>query len=166
MAYITNLDNNLDDIYDAWDEPATPIALPLPQPVIDTNGWHWYPDSNGQLFTLYYDADGNECMMWQLQDDGSFLWRCAGVGYTCRDIGIDGRRGIFFQDLFVGSMLLDQNLTVTWLPETYIQYENIETINDNVNEHIQYMNNINHNDYEVNDITDITDSEEDDTNDE
>ena len=165
MAYITNLDNNLDDIYDAWDEPATPVAQPIP--VIDPNGWHWYPDSNGQLFTLYYDADGNECMMWQLQHDGSFHWRCAGVGYTCRDIGIDGRRGIFFQNLFVGSMLLDEHLTVTWLPETYIQYDNIETVNhDNVNDYIQYMNNINHNDYEVNDITDITDSEEDDTNDE
>jgi hypothetical protein len=75
------------------------------------------------------DADGNECMMWQVQDDDSYYWRCAGVGYTCRDIGIEGRRGIFFQDLFVGSMLLDENLTVTWLPETYIPNNNIDVIN-------------------------------------
>ena len=121
-----------------WDDPATPIdpvAIPIDniQPVIDPNGWHWYPDSNGILFTLYFDADGNECMMWQLQDDGSFYWRCAGVGYTCRDIGIEGRKGIFFQNLFVGSMILDEHLTVTWLPETYINYDIININNININ---------------------------------
>ena len=140
--------NNLHDI--TWDDPATPIA---DQPVIDPNGWHWYPDANGQLFTLYFDADGNECMMWQVQDDDSYYWRCAGVGYTCRDIGIEGRRGIFFQDLFVGSMLLDENLTVIWLPETYILPET----------HIQpveYINNINYN-INIIDLTDETDTEDD-----
>jgi len=121
-----NIDN-LNDI--TWDDPATPIADPI-QPVIDPNGWHWYPDANGQLFTLYFDADGNECMMWQVQDDDSYYWRCAGVGYICRDIGIEGRRGIFFQDLFVGIMILDQYLTVEWLPETYILDNNINNIND------------------------------------
>jgi hypothetical protein len=171
-----NLDNNFNnqlaqDI--TWDDPATPIAIDI-QPVIDANGWHWYPDSNGQLFTLYFDADANECMMWRLQDDGSFLWRCAGVGYTCREIGIEGRRGIFFQDLFVGTMILDENLTVTWLPETYINNQDIQYINDI---DINYDNEINDNDNEINyndneinyndnDINDITDSEEDDTNDE
>lgn len=141
-----------------WDDPATPIAQDI-QPVIDPNGWYWYPDSNGQLFTIYFDGDGNECMMWRLQDDGSFYWRCAGVSYTCREIGIEGRRGIFFQDLFVGTMILDENLTVTWLPETYINnYDNIQNIqNININ--------VNINDYNAYD-NDITDIEEDDTNDE
>ena len=146
---IDNL-NILNDI--TWDDPATPIADPI-QPVIDPNGWHWYPDANGHLFTLYFDADGNECMMWQVQDDDSYYWRCAGVGYTCRDIGIEGRRGIFFQDLFVGSMLLDENLTVIWLPETYILPET----------HIQpveYINNINYN-INIIDLTDETDTEDD-----
>lgn len=141
--------NNLNDIYDAWDDPATPVAQPLPEPVIDPNGWHWYPDSNDNLFTHYYDADGNECMMWQVQDDDSYYWRCAGVGYTCRDIGIEGRRGIFFQDILVGSMILDQYLTVQWLPETYIP--NNFPINIEIN-HINYNN----------EITDETDIESDD----
>jgi hypothetical protein len=140
-----------------WDDLATPIAQPV-LPVIDTNGWHWYPDSNGQLFTTYFDVYRNECMMWGLQDNGSFYWRCANVGYTCREIGIEGRRGIFFQDLLVGTMLLDQDLTVTWLPETYIyNYDNAQNINDF---NIEY----NYNDY--NDINITDESEEDDTNDE
>lgn len=147
-----------------WDDPATPIAQNI-QPVIDPNGWHWYPDSNGQLFTLYFDADGNECMMWRLQDDGSFYWRCAGVAYTCREIGIEGRRGIFFQNLFVGTMILDENLTVTWLPETYINnYDNIQQIPINDIDTININVNINYNDNEINDITD--ESEEDDIYDE
>lgn len=137
--------NDLDDIYDAWDDPATPVAEPLPQPVIDPNGWHWYPDSNNNLFTHYYDADGNECMMWQVQDDDSYYWRCAGVGYTCRDFGIEGRRGIFFQDLLVGTMILDQYLTVEWLPETYINnitpHDQIN-INNNINNIINIENNL------------------------
>jgi len=153
----------------AWNDPVTPIPedLPiannLPAPVIDANGWHWYPDSNGQLFTLYFDADGNECMMWQVHDDGSYYWRCANVGYTCRDIGIEDRRGIFFQNHLVGTMLLDNDLTVAWLPETYINnYNDINDINDNdYNINI----NINYNFTDVNDIDDI-DIEEDDTNDE
>ena len=161
------------ELLGTWDDPATPIDdLPIAQPienlpqnipVIDPNGWHWYPDSNGQLFTLYFDADGNECMMWRLQDDGSFYWRCANVGYTCRDIGIDGRRGIFFHNHLVGSMMLDQHLTVSWLPETYInQIHDINDINDiNYNDIIQYENNINYNDiiqYENNiEVTDIED---------
>jgi len=154
--------NNLNYIYDAWDEPATPIpadpvAEPV-EPVVDPNGWNWFPDANGQLFTLYFDADGNECMMWQLQDDGSFHWRCADVGYTCREIGIEGRRGIFFQDLFVGSMILDENLTVTWLPETYImphdQINNIYNIN---------VNDININIENIYDDYDSDDSDEDDS---
>ena len=155
-------DNALDMTQEiTWDDLATPIAQPI-QPVIDPNGWHWYPDSNGQLFTLYFDADANECMMWRIQDDGSFYWRCAGVGYTCREIGIEGRRGIFFQDLLVGTMILDQDLTVTWLPETYINhYDNVQNI-DNIE--IDY--NINYN-IEHNDIIDIIDIDEsDDTNDE
>lgn len=144
------------ELLGTWDDPATPIDdLPIAQPienlpqnipVIDPNGWHWYPDSNGQLFTLYFDADGNECMMWRLQDDGSFYWRCANVGYTCRDIGIDGRRGIFFHNHLVGSMMLDQHLTVSWLPETYINHDinNDNIINIiNINDIIHYENNIN-----------------------
>lgn len=132
-----------------WDDLVTPIPEnPVPdavQPFIDPNGWHWYPDSNGNLFTLYFDADGNECMMWQLEDDDSFYWRCANVGYTCRDIGIEGRRGIFFQDLLVGTMILDQHLTVAWLPETYInntqdQINNINIYNINVIENINIEN--------------------------
>ena len=149
-----------------WDDPATPLAQPI-QPVIDPNGWHWYPDINGNLFTLYFDADNNECMMWQLQDDGSFYWRCAGVGYNCREIGIEGRRGIFFQDLLVGTMILDEELSVTWLPETYIPDNQIQPI-DYVNQN-DHINNINYNiNYNINiDINDIyvSDSEEDDTND-
>ena len=113
----------------SWDDLATPIE-PQPEPVVDPNGWHWYPDANGHLFTLYFDADGNECMMWMLQDDGSFYWRCADVGYTCRYIGIEDRRGIFFQDHLVGTIMLDQDLTVTWLPETYI---NNITLHDQIN---------------------------------
>jgi hypothetical protein len=95
-------------------------------------------------------------MMWRIQDDGSFYWRCAGVGYTCREIGIEDRRGIFFQDLLVGTMILDQDLTVTWLPETYINhYDNIQNI-QNINININYIDNDNDNDID----------ESDDTNDE
>jgi hypothetical protein len=119
------------EMHGTWDDAATPIPENLPvEPVIDPNGWHWYPDANGQLFTLYFDTDGNECMMWQLQDDGSFYWRCANVGYDCRDIGIEGRKGIFFQNLLVGTMILDEELTVAWLPETYIHtHDQINNIN-------------------------------------
>jgi hypothetical protein len=46
-------------------------------------------------------------------------------------------------------MILDENLTVTWLPETYI------------NQAIQPVEYINIT-YEINDITDITDTESDD----
>lgn len=154
---IQNQETQTQEMQDiTWDDPATPIAQDI-QPVIDPNGWHWYPDSNGQLFTLYFDGDGNECMMWRLENDGSFYWRCANVGYTCREIGIEGRRGVFFQDLFVGTMILDENLSVTWLPETYINnYDNIQTI-----QNIQNIN-INYNDYNAYD----NDTEEDDTNDE
>jgi len=138
MAYITDLDinDNIDEI--TWDDPATPVPI---QPVIDPNGWHWYPDANGQLFNLYFDAYGNECMMWQLRDDGSFYWRCANVGYDCRNIGIEGRMGIFFQNLLVGTMILDEDLTVAWLPETYINNQNINYINiENVNNYINIQN--------------------------
>jgi hypothetical protein len=144
-----NIDN-LDDIYDAWDEPATPLAEPV-APIIAPNGWHWYPDDNGNLFSLYFDGDGNECMVWMQNDDGSYYWRCAGVGYNCRDIGIEGRRGIFFQDLLVGTMILDEFLSVTWLPETYI------------NQTIQHVEYINYNNYiNYNDVNDITDTDETD----
>ena len=138
--------------YGTWDDAATPIPdenlqnVPI-EPVIDPNGWHWYPDNNGELFNLYFDADGNECMMWRLQDDGSFYWRCANVGYICRDIGIEDRRGIFFENHLVGTMILDENLTVIWLPETYINQDNINDFN--------YFN--------MTDISDI--SEDDDYND-
>ena len=137
-----------------WDDAATPIPENqnvYAEPVIDPNGWHWYPDNNGELFTLYFDADANECMMWRIQDDGSFYWRCANVGYTCRDIGIEDRRGIFFDNHLVGTMTLDENLTVVWLPETYINQDNndINVIND-IND-INYFN-----------IIDISDLSEDD----
>lgn len=143
-----------------WDDAVTPIpdenlqtVEPI-EPVIDPNGWHWYPDSNGNLFTLYFDADGNDCMMWRLQDDGSFYWRCANVGYTCRDIGIEDRRGIFFENHLVGTMILDENLTVVWLPETYINNQD-NIINIDVNDINNYFN-----------MTDISDlSDEDDYND-
>jgi len=140
-----------------WDDLATPIHLPV-QPIIDPNGWHWYPDSNGQLFTLYFDADGNECMMWGLREDDSYYWRCANVGYICRDIGIEDRRGIFFENHLVGTMLLDLNLTVTWFPETYI--------NDNINENINYINENNDINYNFTEVNDISDLDEDDNNDE
>lgn len=145
--------------YGTWDDAATPIpveTLPdenLPvEPVIDPNGWHWYPDNNGELFNIYFDADANECMMWRLQDDGSFYWRCANVGYICRDIGIEDRRGIFFEDHLVGTMILDENLTVVWLPETYIN------ITDQINININDVNNIN-------DIYDDIDDSDEDYND-
>jgi hypothetical protein len=53
-------------------------------------------------------------------------------------------------------MIIDEYLTVVWLPETYInnQPDNINYIN------INYIN-INYND-NINDISDETDSEEDD----
>jgi hypothetical protein len=124
-----------------WDDPVTPVAQTV-QPVIDPNGWHWYPDANGQLFTLYFDADGNECMMWGLQDDGSFYWRCANVGYICRDIGIEDRRGIFFQNHLVGTMMLDEELSVAWLPETYINNITPEDQINNINIHYNIENNI------------------------
>lgn len=145
-----NIDNinDLDDIYD-WDAPATPVAEPV-APVIAPNGWHWYPDANGNLFSLYFDGDGNECMVWMQNDDGSYYWRCAGVGYRCRDIGIEGRRGIFFQDLLVGIMILDEALTVEWLHESYIPVTQ--------NQQIEFINNIT---YDINDITDETDDEHD-----
>jgi hypothetical protein len=151
MAYDNdNLNNNM-----TWDDPATPVAQPIIQPVIDPNGWHWYPDSNGNLFSLYFDADGNECMMWRIQDDGSFYWRCANVGYICREIGIEDRRGIFFENHLVGTMMLDENLTVTWLPETYI---NNITPHDQINNiNIHYNINI-----EANQVNDIYDETEDD----
>jgi hypothetical protein len=160
------LENNMDyyNINDmTWDDPATPLAQPV-QPVIDPNGWHWYPDANDNLFTLYFDADGNECMMWLSDVEGSFYWRCAGVGYTCRDIGIEDRKGIFFRNLLVGTMILDEHLTVVWLPETYIPDNQIQPINDINTIEINWLNNINFN---INDIDDIYDSEseEDDTND-
>lgn len=135
MAFITDIDIDL-----SWNDPATPIenetienfVQPI-APVIAPNGWHWYPDANGNLFSLYFDGDGNECMVWMQNDDGSFYWRCAGVGYNCRDIGVEDRRAIFFQNILVGTMFLDQHLTVTWLPETYINHiENIQNI-DNIN---------------------------------
>ena len=55
------LENNMNNINMdiTWDDPATPLAQPI-QPVIDANGWHWYPDINGNLFTLYFDADNIE----------------------------------------------------------------------------------------------------------
>ena len=146
--------------YGTWDDGATPIPIdenlpvqPIVQPVIDPNGWHWYPDNNGELFTLYFDSDANECMMWRLQDDGSFYWRCANVGYTCREIGIENRRGIFFENHLVGTMILDENLTVVWLPETYINNQDINIIN---------INDVN---YDINNyfnMTDISDLSEDD----
>ena len=150
MAYDNdNLNNDLNINNITWDDPATPVI----QPVIDPNGWHWYPDSNGNLFSLYFDTDGNECMMWRIQDDGSFYWRCANVGYICREIGIEDRRGIFFENHLVGTMLLDVNLTVTWLPETYI---------NNITHHDQ-INNIHYNiNIEANQINDIYDETEDD----
>jgi len=147
-----------------WDDLATPIPenLPVAQPIIDPNGWHWYPDANGQLFTLYFDADGNECMMWGLRHDDSYYWRCANVGYICRDIGIEDRRGIFFENQLVGTMLLDINLSVTWLPETYI-IDNDINIDYNINNNYNEINQINYNFTEVNDISDL---DEDDNNDE
>ena len=150
---LNNINDNLDDIYDDWDAPATPVAEPV-APVIAPNGWHWYPDVNGNLFSLYFDDDGNECMVWMQNNDGSYYWRCAGVGYNCRDIGIEGRRGIFFQDLLVGTMILDENLTVDWLPETYIP--------ETQNQMIEYINNINININYNNEINDMTDIESDD----
>jgi hypothetical protein len=162
---INNINNDIDmdiNVDITWDDPATPLAQPV-QPVIAPNGWHWYPDINGNLFSLYFDQDGNECMVWMQNDDGSFYWRCADVGYNCREIGIEGRRGIFFQDLLVGTMILDEDLTVTWLPETYIPETQIQLVpNDYINQ-INY--NINYNiNIDLNDIYD-SDSEEDDTND-
>jgi hypothetical protein len=145
MAYITDIDNdnNIEIIDMTWDDPATPVAQPV-QPVIDPNGWHWYPDINGQLCTMYFDADGNDCIMWQPEENGSFYWRCANVGYDCRDIGIEDRVGIFFQNLLVGTMILDEHLTVAWLPETYINNQPIEiTPNNqiiNININIDYNN--------------------------
>jgi hypothetical protein len=148
MAY--DNDNETIEIIDiSWDDPPTPVAQVI-QPVIDPNGWHWYPDANGQLFTIYFDADDNECMMWQLRDDGSFYWRCANVGYDCRDIGIEDRVGIFFQNFLVGTMILDEHLTVAWLPETYINNPPIENFNININ----YIN--------INEVNDIYDETEDD----
>jgi hypothetical protein len=158
MNLLDNMNDNLDDIYDAWDDPATPVAETI-QPVIDTNGWHWYPDANGNLFTLYFDGDGNECMMWQIQDDGSFYWECAGVGYSCREIGIEGRRGIFYENLLVGTMILDEDLTVNWFPETYI-------LDNNQTDFIHHINNIIVNNVtDINDINDITDIESDESDD-
>lgn len=127
-----------------WDDPVTPA--------VDPNGWVWYPDSNGQLYTQYFDEDGNDCMMWDSQEDGSFYWVCADIGYSCRDIGVEGRRGIFYQDVLVGTMILDDNLTVVWLYDIG-QNENHENHNDII-----------HNDIIVNDINDISDfdSDEDD----
>lgn len=157
-----------------WDDAATPIpdetlpdenlpaeTLDVIEPIIDPNGWHWYPDANGQLFNIYFDADANECMMWRLQDDGSFYWRCANVGYICRDIGIEDRRGIFFENHLVGTMTLDENLTVVWLPETYINNQPTinEINNDFINNEINWVNNLNFNA----DISDLSD--EDDHND-
>ena len=169
---LENMNDNLNINMDiTWDDPATPLAQPI-QPVIAPNGWHWYPDINGNLFSLYFDADNNECMVWMQNDDGSFYWRCAGVGYNCREIGIEGRRGIFFQDLLVGTMILDEELTVAWLPETYIPDNQIHPI-DHVNQN-NHINNINYNinfniNIDSNDIDDIYDSEsdsdQDDTND-
>ena len=141
MTWIT-LHDELDDIYNDWDAPATPIAQP------DENGWIWYPDSNGQLCSLYFDHDGNECMVWRPNDDGSFYWRCANVGYNCRDIGIEGLSGIFFQDVLVGTITLDNQLSAVWLPETYINENNINYIND-INTIHNYINDI------TDDITDV-----------
>ena len=160
--------------YGTWDDAATPIPdFPVPQtptetpaetldviePFIDPNGWHWYPDANGQLFTLYFDAEANECMLWQLQDDDSFYWRCANVGYICRDIGIENRRGIFFENHLVGTMTLDENLSVVWLPETYINNQPTinEINNDFINNEINWLNNINF----ANDIIDLSEDDYD-----
>jgi len=145
--------DELDDIYD-WDAPATPVAQPIPDVLPDENGWLWYPDSNGQLFSLYFDPDGNECLVWRPNDDGSFYWRCANVGYNCRDIGIDGRRGVFFENRLVGTMILDNQLSVVWLPETYINNQlNIEHYNIENNYIDQIYNiNIHYNDIHYNDI--------------
>ena len=164
MTWIT-LHDELDDIYNDWDAPATPIAPPI-NVIPDENGWIWYPDSNGQLCSLYFDHDGNECMVWRPNDDGSFYWRCANVGYNCRDIDIEERRGIFFQDVLVGTMTLDNQLSVVWLPETYINNieNNQNNDNININNDINYINiNTIHNDININ-ITydDITDVESDD----
>ena len=151
----------------SWDDLATPVAQPVAQePVIDPNGWHWYPDANGHLFTVYPDAEGNECMMWRLNDDGSFYWRCANVGYMCREIGIEDRRGIFFQDRLVGTMMLNQDLTVTWLPETYINnitpHDQINNINIHYNLTLNDINNINIENINIENNYDDYDSDEDD----
>jgi len=151
MDFITidvdNMFNNYDNVtYNAinWDDPITPIP-PVPQ-FIDEHGWHWFPDSNGNLFSTYIDPEGNHCEVWRQNDDGSFPWNCSGFSYDCRDIGVEGRRGVFYQGIMVGTMVLDQHLTVIWL--------------DQPEENIQ--NNINY----FNDISDLTESEEDDTHDE
>jgi len=148
-----------------WDDMATPVNLPLAQHIeVDENGWLWYPDSNNQLFSLYFDHDGNECMIWRPDNNGEFYWRCANVGYSCRDIGIDGRAGIFFGNHLVGIMTMNNDLTVAWLPETYINQDQNNTI-DPVNT-ITYIY-INYNFAEVNNIDDTeTDDEIDDNHDE
>lgn len=125
----------------SWDDNATPINFefdpnnipPPPQlrrqvndPDANTNtdfadnadrtGWVWQPDSNGLLFSHYFDHDGLECMVYETNPDGTFYWSCNDVGYSCQPIA-DGYAGVFWRGIYVGTMALDETLHVNWDPD-------------------------------------------------
>ena len=116
----------------SWDDNATPFDfdpnnIPPPPPLTrQVNepaheqyhhhyNWDWQPDSNGLLFSHYIDQDGLECMVYQVNHDGTFYWSCNGIGYSCGPIGY-GSACVFWRGINVGTMTLDETLTVNWDP--------------------------------------------------
>ena len=123
--------NNITDI--TWDHPVTRIPDELHEDVIhnhlwhetpeadatytDPFGWRWEPDSNGNL-CCHYDVNDVHCIVWLANEDGSFLWQYGETSYSCRDIGLEGRAGVYDMDRnLVGIMQLNQTLDVQWVDE-------------------------------------------------
>ena len=97
---------NIDDIYDD-----------APPPIRESQGWITRHDANGNIFCEYIDYFGNQCTIWEFNDQGEFQWRCAGTTYVCKDIGIEGRAGVFLiGGPMVGAMTI-HSLNVTWIDE-------------------------------------------------
>ena len=118
-----------DTIDMSWDDLVTPIAETIgynwdanPQDAdmtyTDPDGWIWRPDINGVLCCSYY-SNNRLCIIWPRNDDGSFQWQHDGTNYNCRDVGIEGRSGIFDNDgNLVAIMQLNATLDVQWVDDS------------------------------------------------
>ena len=123
-----NIQDNIQDIQ--WDNPVAQIPdvitdndwEPNPQDpeqsYTDPDGWVWRPDSNGIMCCTYYDED-RLCIIWPQNEDGSFPWQHDGTNYDCRNIGIDGRVGVFdYTGNLVATMQLNATLDVWWVDDS------------------------------------------------